>query len=69
MNTEEQKQDLENKIKYVVQIPFPCERYAEIAMRTIGVEPPFTDSKTRKSSIERQMRVEVLESGIAYLTV
>ena len=69
MNTEEQKQDLENKIQYVVQIPFPCERYAEIAMRTIGVEPPFTDSKTRKSSIERQMRVEVLESGIAYLTV
>lgn len=38
-------------------------------MRTIGVEPPFSDSKTRKSSIEREMHVDVLDTGMAYLTI
>ena len=50
----------------VIQVPFPSERYAEIAMRTIGVEPAFSDSKTRKTSIERAMHIDVLENNMAY---
>ena len=50
-------------------MPFPSERYAEIAMRTIGVEPAFSDSKTRKTSIERVMHIDVLENNMAYLTI
>lgn len=38
-------------------------------MRTVGVEPAFSDGKVKKSSIEREMLVEVLENGTAYLTV
>ena len=53
----------------MIQVPFPCERYAEIAMRTIGVEPAFSDSKTKKSSIEREMHIDVLDNGVAYLTI
>lgn len=57
------------KIKYTVQIPFACEKYAETAMRAIGVEQAFSDSKNKKSSITRTMEVAVLDDGIAYLTV
>lgn len=38
-------------------------------MRAIGVEPAFSESKNRKSSITRTMEVQVLEDGIAYLVV
>lgn len=38
-------------------------------MQTIGVDPAFSDSKTKKSQISRQMFVEVLDDGTAYLTV
>ena len=38
-------------------------------MRAIGVDPAFTDSKTKKSSITREQFVEVLEGGVSYLTV
>ena len=38
-------------------------------MRSIGVDPAFTDTKTKKSSIEREMFIEVLDNGMAYLTV
>lgn len=38
-------------------------------MRTIGVDPAFSDSKTKKCMIRRDMIVEVLEDGIAYLTI
>ena len=38
-------------------------------MRTIGVEPAFSDSKTRKTSIERSMHIDVLDNGMAYLTI
>lgn len=57
------------KIKYAVQIPFASEKYAETAMRTIGVEPAFTDGKNKKTSITRTMEIQVLEDGIAYLQV
>lgn len=53
----------------MIQVPFPCERYAEIAMRTIGVEAPFSDTKNRKSSIEREMHIEVLDNSTAYLNI
>ena len=52
-----------------LQVPFPSERYAEIAMRTIGVDEAFSDSKTKKHSIEREMFIEVLDNGTAYLTI
>ena len=38
-------------------------------MRTVGVEPAFSDTKTKKSSIERDMHIDVLDNGTAYLTV
>ena len=38
-------------------------------MKTIGVDPAYTDSKTRKTSIRREMRIDVLENGTAYLTI
>ena len=38
-------------------------------MRTIGVEAPFSDTKNKKSSIEREMHIEVLDNGTAYLNV
>ena len=50
-------------------MPFPCERYAEIAIRAIGVDPAFTDSKTKKTSIRREMYIEVLDNGMAYLSI
>lgn len=53
----------------LVQIPFPSEKYAETCMRTIGVDPAFSDSKNKKSSITRDMFLEVLEGGVTYLTI
>jgi hypothetical protein len=38
-------------------------------MRTIGVDPAFSDSKTKKSSITRDMFIEELEDGTAYLSI
>jgi len=38
-------------------------------MRTIGVDPAFSDSKTRKTSITRVMHLEVLDNGMAYLSI
>ena len=38
-------------------------------MESLGVDPPFSDSKTKKSRIHREMRVEELETGITYLYV
>ena len=38
-------------------------------MRTIGVDPAFSDSKTRKNTIKREMVIEVLSDGTAYLQV
>ena len=52
----------------MIQVPFPCERYAEIAMRTIGVEPAFSDTKTKRSSIERAMHIDVLENGVCSIS-
>ena len=58
-----------NLMHYKVQVPFPNEKYAEIAMKAIGVEAPFSDSKNKKSTITREMFVETLDDGIAYLTI
>jgi hypothetical protein len=52
-----------------VKVPFPSEKYAETAMKTIGVDPVFSDSKNKKNTIERQMFTETLEDGTTYLTV
>ena len=42
--------------------------YAEAARRSIEVDPPFTDTKTKKTSIVREMKVR--NSGaIVYLDV
>ena len=38
-------------------------------MQTIGVDPAFLDSKTRKTTVRREMWVEVLEDGVAYLNI
>jgi hypothetical protein len=38
-------------------------------MRTIGVDPAFSDTKTKKTNIKREMFIEVLEDGAAYLRI
>ena len=45
------------KLKYAIQIPFACEKYAETAMRTVGVEPAFSESRNKKTTITRKMEV------------
>ena len=56
-------------MKYHVKIPFPNSNYAESAMKTIGVDLPFQESKNKKTTIRREMYVEVLEDGIVYLNI
>ena len=38
-------------------------------MRSIGVDQAFSDSKNKKSTITREMHIEVLDDGKAYMTV
>ncbi len=38
-------------------------------MRTIGVDPAFSDTKTKKNTISREMLIEVLIDGTAYLQI
>ena len=52
--------DYENRTKQHFRIPFPNERYAECAMKSLGVDPPFMDTKNRKTTIKREMWLEVL---------
>ena len=54
---------------FKIRIPFPNELYAESAMKAIGVDPPFLDSKTRKTTIRREMTIEVLNDKKAYLNI
>ena len=56
-------------MKYDLRIPFPSEHFAECAMKSIGVDPPFTDTKTRKTTIKREMSLHVLEDGKTYLNI
>jgi hypothetical protein len=53
----------------VVQVPFPNEKYGEAAIRAIGVDPAFSDTKNKKSTIKREMTLETLEDGTTYLNV
>ena len=53
----------------MIQVPFPCEKYAETAMKAIGVEPPYMDTKNKKTTITRDMHIDVLDNGTAYLNV
>ena len=52
-----------------MRIPFPSEIYAESAMNSLGVDPPFLDTKNRKTTIRREMYLEVLEGGVTYLNI
>ena len=38
-------------------------------MNSLGVDPPFQSTKTRKTTIRREMELEVLEDGITYLNI
>ena len=38
-------------------------------MKAIGVEAPYMDTKSKKTTITREMHVEVLDNGTAYLNV
>ncbi|MFN9899257.1 MAG: CTAG/PCC1 family protein [bacterium] len=33
-------------MKLHLRVPFPTAEYAECAMRALGVDPPFSDTKT-----------------------
>ena len=48
---------------------FPSIPYAEAAMNSISVDPPFSDTKTKKTSIFRDMRVRTDQNGKVYLDV
>lgn len=54
---------------YHLRVPFPSELAAESAMKALGVDKAFQDSKTRKTTIKRDLSVEVLEDGVAYLNI
>ena len=38
-------------------------------MEALGVDPPFYGTKTKKSTIDRDLYIEALDDGIAYLNV
>ena len=38
-------------------------------MKTIGVDPAFSDTKNKKTTITRNMFTETLEDGTCYLNV
>jgi hypothetical protein len=56
-----------------MSIPFPSAKYAQAALNSIAVDPAFTDTKTKKTSIKREMHVrnhlEGESSSLAYLDV
>ena len=66
---EDSEIDYSNRLKYHVRVPFPSELYAESAMKALGVDPAFLDTKTRKTTIQREMYLEVLEGGVTYLNL
>lgn len=45
---------------------FPSTKYAEAAMNSIGVDPAFSDTKTKKTTITRDMNITE-SNGVAYL--
>ena len=47
----------------------PSAHYAETAMRTIGVDLAFQDTATKKTTISRDMWIEELDDGVAYLNI
>jgi len=54
-----------------ITLAFPSTKYAEAAMNSIGVDPAFSDTKTKKTSIVRDMKVIQGDdaSGIVHLDV
>jgi hypothetical protein len=47
-------------LKRNLSVPFPSEAYANAAKNSIEVDPPFTDTKTKKTSIVREMNLRSL---------
>ena len=52
-----------------VMVPFPNTHYADVAMNTLGVDPAFSDSKTKKCRISRHQEVMSLDDGSAVLVI
>ena len=50
-------------------IAFPSQKYAEAAMNSIGVDPAFSDTKSKKTSITRDMAIRQTENGVVYLDI
>ena len=62
--------DYSKRLKSQLKLPFPSLHHAETVMRTIGVDPAFTDTATRKTTIQRQMWIEEFENEkVVYLNV
>ena len=38
-------------------------------MKSLGVDPPFMDTKNRKTTIKREMYTELMQDGITYLNI
>ena len=59
----------EKRLRYHLRIPFPNELYATSAMNALGVDPPFQDSKTRKTTIRREMTLDILSDNTSILNI
>ena len=44
-----------------MSIAFPSYDYAQAAKNSIEVDPPFSDTKTKKSTIKREMTLRSIE--------
>jgi len=54
-----------------MSVAFPSYAYAEAAMNSIAVDPAFTETKTRKTTIKREMTLRNLDvtNSMTYLDV
>jgi len=71
MNEQDQNGEQEDakRMKQHIRVPFPSVHFAECAMKSLGVDKPFQDTKNRKTTIRREMYLEVLEDGVTYLNI
>ena len=61
--------DAPGRARWHLRLPLPSEHYADCVMRAIGVDPPFMDTKNRKTTIRREMFSEVLSDGKTYVNI
>ncbi|CDW77844.1 UNKNOWN [Stylonychia lemnae] len=58
--TETKQQEIQTKVDEMT-VPFPSFEYAKVAIGSIEVDPAFTDTKSKKTTIERQMSIRHID--------